>query len=97
MKKQFCTILILALTLILLFVSMIAQAETQKPEFTFIHSTLNPPTHIDYEVNMDFTNRVEEKSNGRIKFDFFHIFTVVWYKIRNRFNRIIYLRQLSFK
>jgi len=72
MKKQFCTILILALTLILLFVSMVAQAETQKPEFTFIHSSLNPPTHIEYVVNMDFINRVEEKSNGRIKFDFFH-------------------------
>jgi len=72
MKKQFCTILILALTLILLFVNMVAQAETQKPEFTFIHSSLNPPTHIEYVVNMDFINRVEEKSNGRIKFDFFH-------------------------
>ncbi|MEQ9811983.1 MAG: TRAP transporter substrate-binding protein [Azospirillaceae bacterium] len=40
-------------------------------EFQFVHASLNPSNHIDYPVNMDFVNRVEELSDGRIAFEVF--------------------------
>lgn len=40
-------------------------------EFELVHASLNPANHIDYPVNMDFVERVEELSDGRISFRVF--------------------------
>jgi len=37
-------------------------------EFEFVHASLNPSNHIDYPVNVDFVERVQEMSDGRIAF-----------------------------
>lgn len=40
-------------------------------DFEFVHASLNPEGHIDFPVNQDFVNRVEELSDGRITFRMF--------------------------
>jgi tripartite ATP-independent transporter DctP family solute receptor len=40
-------------------------------EFEFVHASLNPSNHIDFPVNMDFVERVQELSDGRIAFRVF--------------------------
>lgn len=37
-------------------------------EFQFVHASLNPSNHIDYPVNVDFVDRVQKLSDGRISF-----------------------------
>lgn len=37
-------------------------------QFELVHASLNPRTHIDYPVNMDFVERVQKLSDGRISF-----------------------------
>lgn len=51
------------------FVSLGAGAAAQ--EHQFVHASLNPSNHIDYPVNMDFVERVERLSEGRITFRVF--------------------------
>ncbi len=46
-------------------------APVHAQEVELVHASLNPETHIDYPVNMDFVNRVEKLSDGRIKFRVF--------------------------
>lgn len=72
MKKLLYSVLILVLTMILLTLSIGAQVSYPEPEFNFVHASLNPPTHADYPINLDFINRVEKLSNGRIKYEYFH-------------------------
>lgn len=46
-------------------------APAQAQDFELVHASLNPESHIDYPVNMDFVDRVEKLSDGRIKFRVF--------------------------
>lgn len=56
-------------TAILCYVAIAGGATAQ--EFEFVHASLNPTNHIDYPVNMDFVERVQELSDGRIAFRVF--------------------------
>lgn len=40
-------------------------------DFTFVHASLNPAQHVDYPVNMNFVERVQELSEGRVEFRVF--------------------------
>ena len=50
---------------------LLVAAPGMAQDFEFVHASLNPTNHIDYPVNMDFVNRVEELSEGRISFRVF--------------------------
>lgn len=47
-------------------------SEVHAAEFTFVHSSLNPQNHVDFKANMDFTERVQKLSKGRIDFKVYH-------------------------
>ena len=40
-------------------------------DFSFVHASINPTKHADYPVNMNFVERVQELSDGRIAFRVF--------------------------
>lgn len=48
--------------------AVIVAAPAAAQEFEFVHASLNPANHIDYPVNLDFVERVQALSDGRINF-----------------------------
>ncbi|AZQ67955.1 TRAP transporter substrate-binding protein [Silicimonas algicola] len=59
----------LATSLTALLTAIAVPASAQ--EFTFVHASLNPAQHADFPVNMNFVERVQELSDGRISFKVF--------------------------
>lgn len=72
MKKSEITLIVMFLigSLIISGNIFISSAATE-PEFKLIHASVNPPTHIENEIHLDFINRIERLSNGRIKYEFY--------------------------
>ena len=72
MKKSKITLIVMLLigSLIISGNIFISSAATE-PEFKLIEASVNPPTNIENQVHLDFINRVEGLSNGRIKYEFY--------------------------